>query len=78
MIIDCLPITMLLPCNMHGELFPQYMSTGALLGPEVLCSILHHYSIYDVVCCRHVPPWWCVKFYTIMVHDVVWILGYVL
>ena len=34
--------------------------------------------VYDVVCFRHVPPWWCVKFYTIMVHDVVWILGYVL
>ena len=34
--------------------------------------------VYDVVCCRYVPPWWCVKFYTTMVHDVVWILGYVL
>jgi hypothetical protein len=34
--------------------------------------------VYDVVRCRYVPPWWCVKFYTTMVHDVVWILGYVL
>jgi hypothetical protein len=34
--------------------------------------------VYDAVCCRHVPPWLCVNFYTTMVHDVVWILGYVL
>ena len=34
--------------------------------------------VYDVVRCRYVPPWSCVKFYTTMVHDVVWILGYVL
>ena len=77
MIIDCLPINMHLPCNMHGEHFYGTCLQG--LYCALRCYVAFYIIIvYDVVCCRHVPPWWCVNFYTTMVHDVVWILGYVL
>ena len=70
MIIDCLPINMHLPCNMHGELFYRTCLQG--LYCALRCYVASYIIlVYDVVCCRYVLPWWCVKFYTTMVHEVV-------
>ena len=70
-------IIMHLSCNVHDEHFCGTILQG--LYSALRCYVASYIIlVYDVVCCRYVPPWWCVKFYTTMVHDVVWILGYVL
>ena len=70
-------IIMHLSCNVHDEHFCGTILQG--LYSTLRCYVaLYIILVYDVVCCRYVPPWWCVVFYTTMVHDVVWILGYVL